>query len=721
MNRDSNDRPNQKTPLFIQIKGGVRGVVTKLLRKPALTAIAVDVRCVSDRPPRMTHGAHAASQSDAACTCDACPVHVPREAAGDGAEAGPDFLALGLGSTGMMGMLAAVARGRRAVGVEMRGDPNLGVHFNIREDWFHLLGALDQMMLERYGVEGLPRRENGAIFRLAECFYTPNTRAGDIVPDEVINGFTPQYHLAGTIKHVEYIDDRPRNGLPQRSVSRLPPPEPPAHPDPKKVRTDIGEVLAGPSTFQAGAQAVMVLLRRYLEAMERQDLSLGREPRVRLYTQHRVVTDEGDGFIPLPDGRQHIRIEELHELEMNGKFVRVRVPGSDVIDLGVPRLFYIAEGFHSSDAERLGFRQEDVTVDHKDGRGPRVAQADYVAGLIEILIDGRLRRRISSEFDKHGNEFWVRQIAVGHENDPEVGWILAQIPDFMSFDPVEAGKVPPGTDPRSPTYYAAHQRLVYDFYINQAAAILDMPVADLGKVRAVYGPKMFTLVERMGKDAQVAANGVVAGDTFGNGHFLTSGGAMTGMIGHTGALLRYFDAIDAGTPHARAIRTLADEIKHATEQWLHVSATEFSDAIPVNFGTERAAQIAAASHRDTHAQTHSIDASRRIRHGLKVLSTEDWRRPIIRPGRVRSAGLPELKPVPPVCVTCGVHWFRERSSAQPRSRQELERALDDIAEIDPAAANLIVSAIRANGPDAILSGMSPPPAGAAPAAGGMGA
>src|SRR5439155_15159984 len=126
------------------------------------------------------------------------------------------------------------------------------------------------------------------------------------------------------------------------------------------------------------------LLRRYLEAIERQDLNLGHEPRVRLYTQHRVVTDDGDGFIPLADGRQHIRIEELHELEMDGKFVRVRVPGSDVIDLGVPRLFYIAEGFHSSDAERLGFRQEDVTVDHGDGRGPRVAQADYVAGLIEI-------------------------------------------------------------------------------------------------------------------------------------------------------------------------------------------------------------------------------------------------------------------------------------------------------------------------------------------------
>src|SRR6185295_20252011 len=39
----------------------------------------------------------------------------------------PDLLALGLGGTNMMSMLWAVAMGRRAVGVEMRGDPFLGV------------------------------------------------------------------------------------------------------------------------------------------------------------------------------------------------------------------------------------------------------------------------------------------------------------------------------------------------------------------------------------------------------------------------------------------------------------------------------------------------------------------------------------------------------------------------------------------------------------------
>jgi hypothetical protein len=46
----------------------------------------------------------------------------------------PDFLALGLGGTSMMAMIWTVAMGYRAVGVEMRGDPFLGVRWNIRDD-----------------------------------------------------------------------------------------------------------------------------------------------------------------------------------------------------------------------------------------------------------------------------------------------------------------------------------------------------------------------------------------------------------------------------------------------------------------------------------------------------------------------------------------------------------------------------------------------------------
>jgi hypothetical protein len=101
----------------------------------------------------------------------------------------PDLLALGLGGTNMMAMLWAVAMGRRALGVEMRGDPFLGVHWNIRVDLYHQLGLIDRMMLERFGEAGVPRRANGQLFRLADCFYSPSTIAGDIVPDEVIDGY----------------------------------------------------------------------------------------------------------------------------------------------------------------------------------------------------------------------------------------------------------------------------------------------------------------------------------------------------------------------------------------------------------------------------------------------------------------------------------------------------------------------------------------------------
>src|SRR5436309_10958034 len=101
----------------------------------------------------------------------------------------PDFLALGLGGTNMMSMLWTVAMGRRAVGVELRGDPFLGVHWNIREDFFHQLGLIDAMMLERYGEDGVPRRANGKRFSLADCFYSSETRGGDIVADEIIDGY----------------------------------------------------------------------------------------------------------------------------------------------------------------------------------------------------------------------------------------------------------------------------------------------------------------------------------------------------------------------------------------------------------------------------------------------------------------------------------------------------------------------------------------------------
>jgi hypothetical protein len=358
----------------------------------------------------------------------------------------------------------------------------------------------------------------------------------------------------------------------------------------------------------------------------------------------------------------------------------VRVPGSEVIDLGMPELFMIAQGFSSSDAKRLGFEQHDVTVDHADGRGSVVAQADFLAGLIEVLIGGRLRRRISSAFDQDGNEYWVRQIAVGHENDPEVGWVLVQVPDFKSFDPIEAGLLPAGTDPNSPEFFASYQHLLYDFYIKEAADILDIPREELRKVQMIYGPTLFSLIERVGNDALIAANGVVAGDSFGNGHFLTSGGAMTGMIGHSARVLEYWQARDAGASPAEAIRRLADRIKEDTLAWLQVSATEYSQAAPINFGARRIEQISKSSGIDPHARAHSIDAARRQRHALIPLDPSNWRRLFVRNGRVLSA-LPELDESHPLqrpereasllVVMKSLPFLQKRVSAQLSIDQDL--------------------------------------------------
>src|SRR5579884_455148 len=553
----------------------------------------------------------------------------------------PDFLALGLGGTNMMAMLWTVALGRKAVGVEMRGDPFLGVHWNLREDLFHQLGYIDELMLERYGEEGVPRRANGKVFKLAECFYSPETKGGDIVADEIIDGFDVEQHIVGTIADVEFIDDRWRDGLPNRVITILDPPAPSARPDPSKIRSSMVDVLDGPSTFQSEAASIQKLLRRYLEAMERQVEEAGRERRVQLFTHHRVAPDEDGGFEREADGRLHVRIEALQEFDFKGKFVRIREPNTQVIDLGVPELIMIAEGANSSDAKRLGFEQHDVKVDHGDGRGPVVAQADFLAGLVEVLVGGRLRRRISSEFDENGNEYWVRQIAVGHENDPEVGWVLVQVPDFKTFDPFEAGLIPPDTDTDSPQFFGAYQHMLYEWYVKQAADVLEIPRGELSEVQMIYGPKLFSLIERVGDDAQVATNAVVAGDTFGNGHFLTSGGAMTGMIGHSQRVLAYWRERDEGVAPAEAVRTLADRIAEDTHAWLEVSAKEYSQAAPINFGAERIEQIAQGAGIAADAHSAAIDAARRQRHDLIPLNPSDWRRLFVHNGKVISE-LPEL-------------------------------------------------------------------------------
>ncbi|OLF16313.1 hypothetical protein [Actinophytocola xanthii] len=571
----------------------------------------------------------------------------------------PDFLALGLGGTNMMAMLWTVAMGRRAVGVDIRSCPSLGVHWNIREEFYHHLGVIDELMLERYGEEGVPKRGDGQVFRLAESLYRPDWPAGPVAADDVVTGFLGsmglETRIAGTIHHTEFIDDRWKDGRPNRVVTELDAPVPPTTVDPAQLNTGMYDVLDGPSTLQARAADVLILLRRYLEAIEEMDLAGGTDqPRVRVFSSHRVVSaprprglrrrrsGESPGFGTASDGRTSVAIERIRELDYGGGFRRVRAPGTGVIDLGVPEVFMVAQGFDSSDAARLGFTQHDVLVDHEDGRGPVVAQADYLAGLLDVLVDGRLRRRIASAFDNEGTEYWVRQIAVGHEGDPAVGWVLVQVPDFKTFDPVLAGIVPSGTDRESAEFVAGYHHLLREFYLEQAGHILEIPKEELQGVMMTYGPKLFSVVERVGDDALVTPNGVVGGDSFGNGHFMTSGGAMTGAIGHGSRLRRYWTARDAGASPARAIRELADGIKADTEDWLRFSAQEFSQAAPINFGADRIERISAASGKDPRTRAAAIDATHRHRHSLIPLDSSDWRRPVMYPGRRYAYPLPPL-------------------------------------------------------------------------------
>ena len=258
--------------------------------------------------------------------------------------------------------------------------------------------------------------------------------------------------------------------------------------------------------------------------------------------------------------------------------------------------------------------------------------------------------------------------------------MLVQVPDFKTFDPIESGLLPAGTDPDSPEFFASYQQLIYDYYIKQAAEILEISRQELMKVQMIYGPTLFSLIERVGDDPLVAANGVIAGDSFGNGHFLTSGGAMTGMVGHSARVLEYWQARDAGTSPAEALRRLADSIREDTHAWLQVSAKEYSQAVPINFGAERIAQISQASGIETSARANAIDAARRQRHALIPLDPSNWRRLFVRNGRVLSA-LPELDADHPLqrperaasllVVMGSLPFMQKRVSAMLSTDQEL--------------------------------------------------
>nr|CAF31535.1 putative component in exporter complex [Micromonospora olivasterospora] len=573
----------------------------------------------------------------------------------------PDFLTLGMGGTGMMSMLWSVAMGRRAVGVELRGSPYVSVmRWTVCEDVYHHLALIDRMMLERYGEEGVPPPWRRVLLKLADCFYTSYTDPGSVRGDEIITGFAADSHIGGIARYHEHIDDRFRDGRPHREVSMPEPIVAPTQVDPALQGRPMREVLDSPSAFQVGAEELLVVLRRYLEGIEAMDLARGVPPRVRILNYHRAVAvDENEpsgwrrmlprrrahteeGFVVGPDGRVRVRVEAVRELDYKGSFRRVRVPNSRVIDLGTPRLFMIAQGLDSRDARRLGFRQQPVLIDHGDGRGAVPAETDYLAGNVDIYLADRIRHRVASDFDAAGNEYWVRQVAIGHEGDAQIGWVLAEVPEYRTFDPILAGLVPPGTPKGSKRFFAGHQLLLRQYFLDQVSLITEIPRAEMERNQLSYGPKLFTIAERVGQDALVAPNGVVAGDSFGNGHFVHSGGVMTGIVGHAWRVLRFWQAVDAGTDERTAIRQLADEIKADTDDWLAHSAELFARPTP---------RATVAEPQERERQRALAEATRYRRSIVPQRYPDEWSRIQLRTGRIYAYGLPPIDPVPPALRT----------------------------------------------------------------------
>jgi hypothetical protein len=167
----------------------------------------------------------------------------------------------------------------------------------------------------------------------------------------------------------------------------------------------------------------------------------------------------------------------------------------------------------------------------------------------------------------------------------------------------------------------AQAKMIRDFYIKQVSEVTHIPVSKIRKMRMFYGPSFFTLKEKIGVTARLAQNGNVAGDLMGNGHFLTSGGSMTGMIGHANRYIDYWQALNKGGNESRAARKLMSGIKKDSEAWLHVSSKEFFDVAPVNFGAERASAIGVSSGPPASANLAKPPPG----HGLaKVLGQSNW-------------------------------------------------------------------------------------------------
>jgi hypothetical protein len=505
--------------------------------------------------------------------------------------ADPDFLALGLCATGLMAMLWSVAMGRRAVGVGAGDEASPGGMWGIPADAWHQLGLIDELMLERYGRDRLPRRGDGGLLRLADCLHAPGARQATSA-DEAIAG--PRAQIAGVVSRFEYVDDRAAHTV---SVTELDP----AGPGAARGRgDDIADLLKESQPLHVRAAELVTLLRRYLEAIEAIDCDGGRPPRVRLFGHHRLA--QHDGFSREPGDRRRVRIEPVAQAGAHA---------GDTIDLGIPELFVVTQ---RGDARRCGFADRVVEVDRHDSRGPVPARSDFAAGWVHAPTGAICRSRIATERDEDGDEYWVHQRMLAVEGDPAAAWCLVQVPTFVSFEPAAAvaAEPPSAISPREEDDAvgdergavcdlaalggaapdAARRAALRAFFVQHAGALVGtgdaVPAAD---------PALIRVTERLGDDARVAANGIVAGVAVGCGRPLNDGEAIAGIVGHGARVLTYWRDRDAGSTAEQAIRSLADAVRRDTEAWIRIGAAERVEAPQGHFTADCFAEMQDAERR----------------------------------------------------------------------------------------------------------------------------
>ncbi|GAA3301837.1 hypothetical protein GCM10020218_096330 [Dactylosporangium vinaceum] len=156
-----------------------------------------------------------------------------------------------------------------------------------------------------------------------------------------------------------------------------------------------------------------------------------------------------------------------------------------------------------------------------------------------------------------------------------------------------------------------------------------------------YGPKLFTITERIGEGrprrAQRGGRGRLVSAH--NGHFLQSGGVLTGMTGHAWRVLEFWQALDAGTDERAAVRRLADAIKTDNEAWLEHSAPLFARPAPRATVADTARAGAAAD----HGRGDPLPALDRAA-ALPGRVEPEFQ---LRTGRIYAFRLPPIDPVPP--------------------------------------------------------------------------